>query len=651
MLDPKRIWSSPQLPTLPTVAARLLELVRDPETSIDEVVTVIRSDPAISAKLVKAANGSYFGMRTEIKAIDRAVPLLGTTISTSLALSFVLADDSMKAGSLGAHYRRYWKQSVVQSAAAECLGQRLPGRDANEFFLAGLLLDLGRLAMLKTIPAEYLPVLDRADAEGRPLWEVEVEVLGFSHALIGAKLLENWKLPAGLVRAAESKVATLAELQAAKSGDDFALFAGAALAAAVGDHYCAAAKGQSLERMQHIFSELFGAGADLPAFLQACEQRIQQTANLFDVDVTDLGNSTDLMVQANEQLLQLTLQEHVSRTQAQMNHEALSDAKNKLEEQNRVLQAQAVHDPLTGLYNRKFFDDSLAREANRCQRQAAPIAAIFVDIDHFKSLNDGYGHAVGDFVLREIAKRFGETVRTSDVVARYGGEEFLILVHQPTEKGVEALANRIREKIANEPFVEVEGGRSWNVTCSLGAAIAIPGRRDRNVGERLLAASDQAMYAAKEKGRNRTVVSSLVSAEDRHLHQQVTNHRFSRWLVQHRLLDVTAVSRALLECPVPTSRIGELAEQCGYMTSRQVRQVLQLQEQSDERFGVLAIRQHDLTPGQLVHLLTLQHENPKQLTAAIIRLGLLAPDVVAQSLEEYSREQAALIGQQPLLVP
>lgn len=647
MLDPKRIWLSSQLPTLPSVAAKLLELVRDPETSIDDVVGVIRSDPAISAKLVKAANGSYFGVRTTIKAIDRAVPLLGTTVSTSLALSFVLADDSMKAGALSEHYRRYWKQSVVQSAAAECLGKQLPGRDASEFFLAGLLLDLGRLAMLKTIPAEYLPVLDRADAEQRPLWEVEIEVLGFSHALVGAKLLENWKLPAGFVRAAELQAATLEELRNCQTEEDFPLFASAAFAAAVGDYFCTTAKGHSLDRMRCLFPLILGADANLEAFLRQCEQRIQQTANLFDVDVTDLGNSTDLMVQANEQLLQLTLREHASCTQAQMNHEALTEAKTKLEEQNRVLQAQAVHDPLTGLYNRKFFDDSLAREANRCQRQAAPIASIFVDVDHFKSLNDGYGHAVGDAVLREIAKRFRASVRASDVLARYGGEEFVILVHQPTEKGVESLANRIREKVAGEPFL-LEG-HTLSVTCSLGAAIAIPGRKDRNVGDRLLSAADQAMYSAKGSGRNRTVMSSLVSEEDRELHQRVTNHRFSRWLVQRRLLDVPAVSRALLECPVPTLRIGELAEQFGYMTPEQVRLILQEQECSDERFGVLSIRQNFLSPTQLVHLLTLQHENPKQLTVAIVRLGLLAPDVAAQSLEEYSREQSSLVGQQPVL--
>ncbi|OYW13415.1 MAG: hypothetical protein B7Z55_16890, partial [Planctomycetales bacterium 12-60-4] len=251
----------------------------------------------------------------------------------------------------------------------------------------------------------------------------------------------------------------------------------------------------------------------------------------------------------------------------------------------------------------------------------------------------------------------------------------VILVHQPTEKGVETLANRIRERIANEPFVD--GERSLNVTCSLGAAIAIPGRRERNVGERLVAAADQAMYAAKTNGRNRTVVTSLVSEEDRHLQQQVTAHRFSRWLVQKRLLDVPAVSRALLECwgrtifsaherlPPPFSsapllplpgRAG-LRHRAGHwhlvgqaLAVAQVGMVLQDQDQSEDRFGVLAIRRQLLTPAQLVHLLTLQHECPKQLVAAIIRLGLIPPDVATKALEDYSAEQAALLGSSPALV-
>lgn len=637
MIDPQRIWSSQQLPTLPTVACRLLELLKDPETTIEAVTNVVKSDPAISAKLVKSANSSYFGLRSEVKDVDRAVSLLGTTISTSLTLSFVLTDDSLKAGPLAGHYRSYWKQSVVQAAAAETLAVCREGRPNGEYFLVGLLLGIGRLAMLKTIPTEYFAALERANIERLPLRDVEREMLGFDHAEIGAKLMENWKLPQSFSSALTVLNQPLADLESRNQSSALSLDLAVVMSAAVGDYYCAAAKGRALEQMRILESTLFAAkGLTLDDYLQKCESRIQRTGELFDVDVTDLGNSSELMIQANEQLVQLTLREHISNTQSQLQQAALSEEKTRLEEQNRVLQSQAIHDPLTELYNRKFFDESLAKETNRCQRQASPVAVIFADVDRFKQLNDTHGHAFGDFVLREIAQRFKDSVRNSDIVARYGGEELVILVHQPTEKGLETLANRIREKVAATPFSQ--GHTSVQVTCSLGAAIAIPGRRERNVGTRLLGAADEAMYSAKHSGRNRTVVTSLISHEDRQLQQQVTAHRFSRWLVQQKLLDVPAVSRALLECTVQVARIGELGVEQGYLTSEQVEQVLREQEHSEERFGAVAIRLGFLDPNQLVHLLTLQHENPKELVAATIRIGVLAPDVAARAYEQYTRE-------------
>jgi two-component system, cell cycle response regulator len=637
-IDPQRVWSSAQLPTLPTVAARLLELVRDPESTISHVVQVIKTDPAISAKLIKSANSSYFGLRSEVKGVDRAVSVLGTTVSTSLALSFVLSDDSMKGGPLAIHYRRYWRQSVAMAAAAEYLSTLLSDQDASEYFLTGLLLGMGRLAILKALPREYLPVLEQAETAAEPLVDVEQTTLGFDHVSIGARLLEHWNLPKGLIRAVQWQRHRVEHFETLRGDGDFLLNTSAAIAACVGDYYCAACKGPAVERMRGLLPLVLGPEADLGPFLVKCQERIQAVGPMFDLDMTDLGSSTDLMVQANEQLLNLTLREHASNTQAQMNQQALSQEKVRLEEQNRLLQSQAMHDPLTGLHNRKFLDEALAREANRAQRQATPLAVLFADVDHFKRLNDTYGHQFGDFVLKTLSLRLQESIRVTDVLARYGGEEFVILVHQPTERGLETLAQRIRERMANEPFVQ--GETTVHVTCSLGGAIAIPGRRDRNIGERLLAAADRAMYQAKSDGRNRVCMESLIADEDRAMQKQVTAHRFSRWLVAQGYLEVATVSRALLECPVTSSRIGELAEQQAYLTHAQVDAILAEQVTCEERFGTIALRRGDLTSEQLIHLLTLQHENPAQLTAVVVRLGLLAPDRAAAALEDYSLRYA-----------
>jgi HD-like signal output (HDOD) protein len=123
MANFEKIWSSTQLPTLPTVALRLIELSKDRETEIRDVIEVIKSDPAITAKILKATNSSFFCFRSQITTIDRAVPLLGKTLVTSLALSFSLVEAAMTTGPLAAHYNAYWRLSIIQACAAETLAK------------------------------------------------------------------------------------------------------------------------------------------------------------------------------------------------------------------------------------------------------------------------------------------------------------------------------------------------------------------------------------------------------------------------------------------------------------------------------------------------------------------------------------------------
>src|SRR5262249_30066198 len=121
MIDARKIWSSSQLPTLPAAALRLIELARSPATEIAEIVGVVKSDPAIVARLLKAANSTFFGLSSKVKSIDQVVVLLGTTAVTALALGFSLVEKSSSHGSLRVVYSTYWLQSTVQAIAARML--------------------------------------------------------------------------------------------------------------------------------------------------------------------------------------------------------------------------------------------------------------------------------------------------------------------------------------------------------------------------------------------------------------------------------------------------------------------------------------------------------------------------------------------------
>ncbi len=640
MLDPKRIWSSSQLPTLPGVAIKLLELAKNPDTEIRHVIETISIDPAIAAKILKAANSSFFGLSSEVRTLDRAVPLLGTTVSTSLALSFSLTDDAMSRGPVAEHYLAYWRQSIVQACAAEYLGARQNRAHAGEFFLCGLLLDLGRLAMLKTIARQYVPVLEAVQTELQPLIDGERNALGFDHVEIGTKLMEHWKLPSVMVEAARHHHAAPDDLAASAGTPQGQLAAAMAAAAAVGDYVCTPQKGQALDRLWKIAERHFDMLAeDVDDFLCRVDDRFKQAGDLFKVDMSDLGSPTDLMLEANEQLAQVALREHMASTQAAVRQQTVEAEMRVLESKNLQLQQQALHDALTKLYNRHFFDETLGKEYQRCIRTATPIGVIFADVDHFKQLNDTYGHRTGDAVLERIAGLFLETARTSDTVARYGGEEFVILVTQPNEKGLEKLAERIRERVAAEVFHS--SGVTFQVTISLGAALTIPGRLEQETQKDLVAAADACLYESKEGGRNRITVRSLLKNDERELQTLVSQLRFSRWLVARGILDAPAIARAMQECPPQSLRLGDLALQMNFLSSEQVDSVQETQRNNASRFGEIACQRGWLTPRQLAQLLAWQIEEPKQLAGVLIRTGVLSPERTAAALEEYQSHSVA----------
>jgi two-component system, cell cycle response regulator len=163
------------------------------------------------------------------------------------------------------------------------------------------------------------------------------------------------------------------------------------------------------------------------------------------------------------------------------------------------LRFRATHDVLTGISNRATVMDALRSELSRQVRERRSFGAILVDIDHFKDVNDTFGHLCGDEVLRAVTRRMKSCVRPYDTLGRYGGEEFLIIASDVDATGAMALAERIRDVVACKPVVTQAGEVS--VTVSLGAAVTIS---DRGADpQMLLRLADQALYRAKDNGRNR----------------------------------------------------------------------------------------------------------------------------------------------------
>jgi len=165
-------------------------------------------------------------------------------------------------------------------------------------------------------------------------------------------------------------------------------------------------------------------------------------------------------------------------------------------------------DALTGLHNRRYLERRLQEEVTRATRYQHHLSCIFIDADHFKRVNDNYGHSGGDAVLRELSLRVKECLRASDVATRFGGEEFTLLLPQTEAKEAFYLAERIRQRVEQNPFT-LQGGKEIDVTISQGVcslALLKKTTTHDNVGEHLLKSADAALYSAKEQGRNQVVL-------------------------------------------------------------------------------------------------------------------------------------------------
>jgi diguanylate cyclase (GGDEF)-like protein len=196
-------------------------------------------------------------------------------------------------------------------------------------------------------------------------------------------------------------------------------------------------------------------------------------------------------------------QEIVARCTAMLRIKALQD---QLRAAQTKLEEQSITDGLTGLKNRRLFDERLAEEFGRAQRYADPVSLIMIDLDHFKQVNDRYGHQMGDLVLREAAAAIRASIRDPDICARYGGEEFAVILPKTHVAGAMRVAERIWRELGTRVYhrTVTEGGhvRTVEVRITASIGVAFYPAPEITSAELLVKLADEALYQAKRSGRN-----------------------------------------------------------------------------------------------------------------------------------------------------
>jgi diguanylate cyclase (GGDEF)-like protein len=250
-------------------------------------------------------------------------------------------------------------------------------------------------------------------------------------------------------------------------------------------------------------------GFDIARHFRAMEKGDEWSAILFltsldkDEDLArgiEMGGDDYLMKPVSEMVLRAKIR--AMRRLVEMQR-ALVDVTHQLNAANKELQRLSTTDGLTGIANRRLFDELLKREWRRCVRMKKPMSLVMVDVDHFKQYNDTYGHQAGDVCLKAVAAQVARAApRASDLAARYGGEEFVLVLGETTVDGARWVANNIRQHVADLRMPH-SASKFQHVTVSCGVASVMP--RDNLPLESLLQSADHALYLAKAQGRDTVV--------------------------------------------------------------------------------------------------------------------------------------------------
>jgi two-component system cell cycle response regulator len=240
--------------------------------------------------------------------------------------------------------------------------------------------------------------------------------------------------------------------------------------------------------------------------LRLCSQvrSLERTRNIPILAVSEPDNNARMVrgleIGVNDYLLRpIDKNELLARARTQIRKRRYTE---RLRDNVQMSIEMAITDALTGLFNRRYMESHLATLIEQAIARGKPLTALVLDIDYFKSVNDTHGHDAGDDVLREFALRIRRSIRGIDLACRYGGEEFVVIMPE-TDMAVAAMvAERLRRRIAADPFAIQQGARSIEVTISIGLA-GLRGKEDNAAA--VLKRADQALYRAKRDGRNRVV--------------------------------------------------------------------------------------------------------------------------------------------------
>ncbi len=500
------VLTSKELPTLPLIASQLLALTTQEETTLTDIATLVSQDVALSSKILRVANSSFYSFPQQIASINQAVSILGINAVRSLVLSFSLLSMRGKRSKLF-DFEGFWERSLIGAAATKLILEQVANADTDEAFICGLLQNIGQLIFASTLRQDYDVFLQRLQNESTPeanLAILERDFLGLDHTTAGFEVAKLWSFPESL-------------LLPIKHHHDPRSYTGGNK-----KHLQNIRAVYLSDLLTHIFfsdtpetfhkqfrteaKDLLGLKVlSINTILKQIDKVIDQSAQFFGIKIAPVKSVAEILQEANLRLSLINLSYEEINRELIKSKMALEKLSEELAQKNRLLEDLANLDGLTEINNHRFFQNFLDAEINRSIRNERPLSLLLADIDRFKKFNDTHGHQTGDFILKEFSRVAKSVIREYDLIARYGGEEFVFVLPETDAEDAMVVADKIRKTIEDHTFDD--GIKTYHVTVSIGAASSRPAMADFKKDD-FIGLADEALYEAKNSGRNRAVLAT-----------------------------------------------------------------------------------------------------------------------------------------------
>ncbi len=470
------IITSDQVPTLPEVALEVLRVAQQPEPSMEELIHVIRMDPAIAGRIVKFANSPLFGIRKTEQTIEASVVMLGTTMIRTLVLGFSLADKKVATEELRPHFQQIWRETLFQAVAAEVLGERHKGIDPAVWFLGALIQDAGRLVMLNVFGKEYVERVIRCDSDAS-LCEREAQAFGFSHADVSAALCKTWNL------GQEFADAVIQHHSARTTpSEDEATLSRALVSVSACNDYIEAVTGQagvSREAVEQDLIELHHCCPDeVVEVLADIDSRAREMAGVLKADVGRMPSREQILERAQTTLLEIAVAEQLRRLNGD------SDEESKPVEADPVTCKWLDSD--TGAYAENLLDTILPEEIETSSEQQRTLGVLTVDAQA-----DGTACSAED--LRSATTVIRQCVRPSDRIVRNGKSGLIVMLPELSMNMLAKVGRRIVEQ-ATEALEES------NVSVNIAGLMIVPAGRKIASLKSVLSGLEKSLKSARKDG-------------------------------------------------------------------------------------------------------------------------------------------------------